>query len=117
MMDNDSKKNARLFLAELVLLKNYNFSTQIKCTIDNECIICCEFLKNTHVITTSCCHTFHRSCLLESIVEFDFDKCIECDKEYKFNKKESDALFEKLNFEQEVDDLVNELREIDFDNI
>lgn len=92
------EKNSKIFLAELILTKNYGFKVIDHYPTEKECDICCDPMKNTLVITTPCGHKYHHECLLyEAIIEYGIVECPDCNKEYKFiDQEEKDANIEKL---------------------
>lgn len=123
-MDEELETKKKIFLTEVVMVMNYNFTINETCLKEDDCIICCESMKNTPVIITPCNHTYHRTCLLACITEHDFvDKCIECDTDFKFiNKKEALKATvyvvekeEPNNLLDQAEVLISELEEIKFD--
>ena len=116
-MDEELCKKGQQFLTEVVMAMNYNFIFNKKYLKDIECIICCESMKNSYVITTPCKHTYHRSCLIQCMVDYDYDQCVECESNFKFIKQELkvEQKQESNSLLDQAEGLIAELEEINDD--
>jgi hypothetical protein len=72
--------------------------------IDEECKICLESMYNEYTITTSCRHTFHRNCILKTVLDYSRNKCPLCNTTFDFlikNKITNNII--KQNIVQKID--------------
>ncbi len=95
----------KIMLAELVLTKNYGFTVDKKSSLEDDCAICMETMKDKIVVNIPCGHSYHYECIMECIVEYKFTKCPECsskEDDFKFIQDNS-ILYSKLFSEVKSD--------------
>lgn len=70
-------------LIESILCLNYGWKQHPKCTLDKQCNICLDSIKDKYVLETNCGHHFDYDCIMFSLTDFKFYKCPDCQKPYK----------------------------------
>ena len=84
----------RIFLTEIVLVKNYGFKVIPKFEEDKECPICADELKGKPVLIPPCGCEFDYTCLMECIVTHKMQSCPMCkiddpESKYEFMQEEN----------------------------
>ena len=79
-MEQDLTKK---ILIESILCLNYGWKQHPKCTMDKQCVICLDNVKDKYALETNCGHYFDYDCIMFSMHDFKFYKCPDCQTPYK----------------------------------
>ena len=60
---------------EIVLIKNYNCTSNGSYEKEEDCPICIESMKDMYVFSLPCGHTFHRECIVDNILTYHRYEC------------------------------------------
>lgn len=71
----DDNINNSIF-AEILLTYRYKCIAIKSYNLYHECAICKDSMKDKYVIQLECKHTFHRNCILNSILNYNNMECI-----------------------------------------
>jgi hypothetical protein len=91
----------KYIMIEVILAMKYGWKQIPKCESDKECDYCLVSLKDTYTLELPCKHIFHQYCVLESIVDYGFRECANCNKSFTIQPKVSGI--KKTNDEEHIE--------------